>query len=875
MSNKYEQRFFSALKDSFVGHKIKGKSGYVNLLDLKQQYFAEIEPFIRKEIDEKIDEDAREELFEKLYSFFDCYLNETGTVFFANSQLHKNLYERVYSDRDDVTLFWKTQKLYYVKSEVMYDDLETEISGLTYAFDASDIKHAKGNEKKSLVFYLVDTQQKKLIFKVRYQQQTKFDRLKEYLNIENNDKTKDYLLENYASSDHGNINIVQNNIDRTVFTRKGDLRDCLYINNEEDSLNTVKVEFSPHKIEHIYQYCIEKNIICTENEIKKAFHVYKKQNEVDYFIHKDADSFLKEQFDIYMYNWLFNDLKTNFDEQTVTRVQNIKKIAHKVIEYIAKFENELKAIWEKPKFVRNSNYVFTLDRLFPIKVNKEDGTEIRDFTNNIALEFIKKIINHKGFIKQKEEWNFIGNEWLDEKNKVLKSKWDEFINASNIEIIKNNKFNMEAQLFPFNTKHFGDIKNQIIKQLKIKDDILNGTLIKTDNWQGLNTTKMKYIDTKMIYIDPPFNTGDDFAYKDKYQDSTWLTLMSDRIELSKRFLKEDGFYWLHLDYRASNYGNILLDNYIGEENFINEIIWSYSGNSVPKHNFPRKHDNIWFYKKSNNCEINFEDVLEPYSELTLQRYNHEAKDGKKYKISALANGNQEIIYAKDGKYPDAVWSIPVPRAATEIIGFKTQKPIALLDKIIKSSTKKKDRILDYFSGSGTTLVAAQVLNRNWLGMEMGEHFHTKIIPRLMHGLIGSVVGKFKEQEWENQSGGIFKYYELEQYEDVLSRAKYQWQEKKGKKNIEQYSFMQDQKFLDALEIDYGKKNAKVVFENLYPDVDIAETLSNLSGKPIKEIADDYCVLVDRKSGEEMKIVYDEMTFEKYPWIKPLIWWHSK
>jgi len=132
MSNKYEQRFFSALKDTFVVQKIKGKSGYVNLLDLKQQYFAQIEPFIKKEIDETIDEPAREELYEKLYSFFDSYLNETGTVFFANSQLHKNLYERVYSERDDVSLFWKTQKIYYVKSEAMYDDLETEISGITY-----------------------------------------------------------------------------------------------------------------------------------------------------------------------------------------------------------------------------------------------------------------------------------------------------------------------------------------------------------------------------------------------------------------------------------------------------------------------------------------------------------------------------------------------------------------------------------------------------------------------------------------------------------------------------------------------------------------------------------------------------------------------
>jgi len=94
--------------------------------------------------------------------------------------------------------------------------------------------------------------------------------------------------------------------------------------------------------------------------------------------------------------------------------------------------------------------------------------------------------------------------------------------------------------------------------------------------------------------------------------------------------------------------------------------------------------------------------------------------------------------------------------------------------------------------------------------------------------------------------------------------------KKDENQVEQYSFLQDQKLLEAIEIDYEKKNAKVVFEKLYPDVDIAETLSNLSGKHIKQVFEDKVVFED---GSE--VVYDEMTFEKYPWIKPLIWWNSK
>jgi len=143
MQERSEQRFYSKFKDTFVGEKIKGESGYVNLMNLRQKYFEIIEPFIRQSVNEKITSDgAREELYDKLYTFFDAYLNETGTVFFANTQIHKNLYERVYSDRDDVSLFWKTKNLYYVKSEALYDDLETEIEGITFKFDASSFPFA-------------------------------------------------------------------------------------------------------------------------------------------------------------------------------------------------------------------------------------------------------------------------------------------------------------------------------------------------------------------------------------------------------------------------------------------------------------------------------------------------------------------------------------------------------------------------------------------------------------------------------------------------------------------------------------------------------------------------------------------------------------
>jgi hypothetical protein len=111
-------------------------------------------------------------------------------------------------------------------------------------------------------------------------------------------------------------------------------------------------------------------------------------------------------------------------------------------------------------------------------------------------------------------------------------------------------------------------------------------------------------------------------------------------------------------------------------------------------------------------------------------------------------------------------------------------------------------------------------------------------------------------------GGFFKYYELEQYEDVLKNSKYN-----NDRDSETYNFMGDEKMLDAFELDYEAEQIKIKFENLYSNVDISETLSNIQGKKIKMIEKDKVIFND-----ETEIKFDGMTFEKHPFIKPLIWW---
>lgn len=895
MSNIYEQRFFSALKDTFIGHPIKGKSGYVNLMDIKAQYFAEIEPYIKAEIDKQIEAKFREELFEKLYNFFDCYLNETGTVFFANSQIHKNLYEKVYSDRDDVALFWKTQKLYYVKSEANYEDLQTEVNGIKVLFDASEIKHAKGNEKKAIQFYLVKATKEEVVFKIRYQESNKYDRLKDYLELDKNNDLIDKCLDDYGTDLHPNIIFANTDIDRTVIDKKTDSRKCLFIENLDDALSSVKVEYSINDLSLMLTYLHKKGIILYDEDLKKIFSIYKRQNEIDYFIHKDAEGFLKEQFDIYVYNWLFNDLDTDFDAATVKRIQNIKKIAHKVIEYIARFEDELKAIWEKPKFVRNCNYVLTLDKL----------------ADNIQL--IEKIIASPGWKNQVEEWKELYKEWLDNDDNQIKKEWKEFAfankNGFDKEIIQNGKLNSKYQFLPIDTKFFPELKYQMITLIQDYKESLDAYIVKSDNHLLLQDLQNKYRESiQQVYIDPPFNTGSDFPYKDSYQDASWLSLMHDRLQLTKGLMRNDATFYLHLDENANFLGRTLSDIVFGKNNFRRELIWNIQVLSgykvkVAETNWILGHQSIYFYTKTNSYKFN--KLTQSQSLKYLESFNQTDEDGRAFQVAHGRRIYKDEVQAKGKPYGDVwnnlrdlidverpfldVWKELVPSiepdssfesvwsdimsfqqqpTSSERVLFDTQKPEKLLERIIKSGTDEKDIVLDYFGGSGSTLVTALKLNRKAITVEQNEYIDNTIIPRVKRTLLGHRTTVSIENDYNG--GGFVCYYELEQYEDVLSKSQYQWQDKKGENQVEQYSFLQDQKLLDAIEIDYEKKNAKVVFEKLYPDVDIAETLSNVSGKHIKQVFEDKVVFED---GSE--VVYAEMTFEKYPWIKPLIWWNSK
>ncbi len=237
----------------------------------------------------------------------------------------------------------------------------------------------------------------------------------------------------------------------------------------------------------------------------------------------------------------------------------------------------------------------------------------------------------------------------------------------------------------------------------------------------------------LIYIDPPFATGADFkmpikingdriikepsgieikAYRDTWGQglASYLQMMYDRLVLMRRLLAENGSIYVHMDWHVGHYVKIIMDEIFGKENFINEIIYHYDQGARPKTAFGHKHDSVYRYSKSQeNWIFNYEEILVPFeSGMTKWRYTR---------------GGQRDKEMPKGKVPSDVWDIKLNAMAHEHLSFPTQKPEALLERIIKASsdTDKNNLIADFFCGSGTTLAVAEKLGRRWIGCDLSKY----------------------------------------------------------------------------------------------------------------------------------------------------------
>lgn len=317
---------------------------------------------------------------------------------------------------------------------------------------------------------------------------------------------------------------------------------------------------------------------------------------------------------------------------------------------------------------------------------------------------------------------------------------------------------------------------------------------------------------KCIYIDPPYNTGNDsFKYNDKFSRSTWLTFMKNRLELAKRLLRPDGLIFVQLDYNESHYAKVLMDEIFGTDNFVNEIIWRRKqATSFGKSKFGITNDSIFMYSKSS--EYTFYPIYSLEDDNTQkyikERFVYDDKDGKgKYMKSPLVNSlyrpnlkyvfhginppkngwlysqekmeqfyeNGEIIIPDDpnariyrkiylanyeGQVVQNIWlDIPIVNPmAKEQRDFQTQKPEALIERIIKCCTVEGDIVLDYHLGSGTTAAVAHKMRRQYIGVEQMDYLNGVTLERLKEVVDGEKWGISDKYDW--QGGGSFVYCEL-------------------------------------------------------------------------------------------------------------------
>lgn len=565
--------------------------------------------------------------------------------------------------------------------------------------------------------------------------------------------------------------------------------------------------------------------------LAKYVNQYTARNTMDYFIHKDLGGFLRRELDFYIKNEVMRlDDIENADapavESYLAKIKVLRKIAGKLIDFLAQLEDFQKKLWLKKKFVIETNYCITLDR-----VPEELYPEI---TANEA---------------QIDEWVKLFA--IDEIEADLHSQ--EFSQPLTVDFLKiNNKLVLD-------TRFFDDcFKARLVASIENFDEQCDGLLIHSENFQALNLLQERYREqVKYIYIDPPYNKGyDGFIYKDTYQHSTWLSMIYDRLTFNDVYLMDSGVLSVSIDDDEDSRLITVLDSLCGRENLIGHLIWDRN-HSAQAGYFKIYHEYICNYAKSKpdlSIALSGEGVIEagamkkPSKRHKLQEFAFpagtkiDAKDGTEYKgrwggaeFVELVSGRMiaengrlkypvtlkaawtqygqmtrffnseevtdtkgqkiiEFFFTSTGKLkyrkergfdvPSSVQKFGTASQSTNtlanIIGFginQTPKPVQLNKFFTQYYCDDDDFVLDYFAGSGTTAHAVINLNREdggkrkYILVEMGDYFDTVLKPRIAKVVYSESWKDGKPTARDTGISHCFKYIRLESYEDTLNNLR--------------------------------------------------------------------------------------------------------
>ncbi len=551
--------------------------------------------------------------------------------------------------------------------------------------------------------------------------------------------------------------------------------------------------------------------------LARYINQYTARNTMDYFIHRDLGGFLRRELDFYIKNEVMRlddieEADAPMVETYLDKIKALRGIAGKLIDFLAQLEDFRKKLWLKKKFVVETNYCITLDRvredLYPeIAANEAQHDE---WVTLFAIDEIERELLHPEYEKPLTE---------------------EFLKANKHLVVDTRFFDEE-------------FKARLIDSIDDFDVKCDGLLIHSENFQALNLMRERFREqVKCVYIDPPYNTGGEgFIYKDGYPDSTWLCCLESRLIGLPVFMPAGASLWINIDDNEAHYLKVLCDSIFGRNSFIAANIWQKRYSRENREAIGDVHDYIFTYsltplvfkeqrKKVELTEQQAKIYTNPNNDprgrwrgipMTAQGYRanqmyiittpagvaHAPPAGRcwstvesEYK-KLLKKGR--IYFGKDNKtqpqivrYLSEVEGI-VPwtwwpheevghtdESKKELysllgkgIGFDTPKPSRLLRRIIHIATDEKSHVLDYFAGSGSTAHAVIDLNRKdggkrkYILVEMGDFFDTVLKPRVAKVVYSDSWKNGKPADRHAGASHCFKTIRLESYEDTLNNLRF-------------------------------------------------------------------------------------------------------
>jgi len=546
--------------------------------------------------------------------------------------------------------------------------------------------------------------------------------------------------------------------------------------------------------------------------LQKHLRNYTKKNTSDYFIHKDLGGFLNRELDFYIKNEVMylDDVESrpaNYLESEIRKIKAIRAVARDLIEFLAQFENFQKKLWLKKKFVLETNWCITLDR--------------------ISEELYPEIAANES---QRTEWNrLFALDSVDSDGEA-----GDLPDPMTVEFLSAN-----PQL-PVDTVFFSrERKYALLERIEDVSSATSGLLVDGDNFHALSLLQRSYANQVVCqFIDPPYNTGsDEFVYKDGYKGSSWLAMVTDRIQIGRTLLSENGSFAATIDENEVAQFRMLLDVIFGSSNFVSTIAWQklYTIKNSSKylsamydaiHVFALNKD-IWrpnLIPRSDEQDEVYgnpdDDPNGPYITNALQARNYYSQglyelvspggrqidgppSGTYWRMSetsfreldrqgkiwwgvsgtALPRVKRYLKDIKDGVVPVDYWlhqfagtNAESKTETRDLLGEDvaglTPKPIQLLRRIIQMNCSADGIVCDYFAGSGTTAEAVISQNRSdqgtrkYLLIESGPYFDTVLRSRVLRTSYSS--------RWSDglpiARDGIsyaLKYIRLESYDDTL------------------------------------------------------------------------------------------------------------